>query len=261
EQPKRVLDCSREAMVSGVRCGMKIRKATGLCPDAVVIPPDPVFYHGIWETLLRAFAEIAPQVEDDELGRAYLNVSGLQRLYESETHLARTIVDAVYGESGLRASVGIAQGKLPAFAAANMVEPGEVHVIAAGKEAGFMAPAPVEMLPVDDEVLQRLRMLGLQHIGDLSGFTVPELQSQFGFEGARLWQLAHGIDEAVLQPRRIEEPMEDGVSFEAPVAGIEVLIAVCKQLLSRLLPRLKGRAARELVLQGELASGRGWEHR
>jgi DNA polymerase-4/protein ImuB len=38
------------------------------------------------------------------------------------------------------------------------------------------------------------------------------------------------------------------------------MIALARQLLSRLKPSLKGRAVRELRLQAELTSGRGWEN-
>jgi hypothetical protein len=42
---------------------------------------------------------------------------------------------------------------------------------------------------------------------------------------------------------------------------VDVMIAAAKQLLSRVRPALRGRAARELALQAELESGRGWERR
>src|SRR5690606_30127711 len=90
--------------------------------------------------------------------------------------------------------------------------------------------------------------------------TVPELQSQFGFEGKRLWQLANGIDEERLQPRKTPETLQATASLESSVAGIDVMIAIARQLLSRLRLGLQGRAARELTLQAELESGRGWQH-
>ena len=49
--------------------------------------------------------------------------------------------------------------------------------------------------------------------------------------------------------------------LEAPIAGIDVMVAASKQLLSRLSPALRGKAARELMLQAELVTGRGWERR
>jgi nucleotidyltransferase/DNA polymerase involved in DNA repair len=261
EQPKRVLDCSFEAAEAGVCHEMTIRTALGLCPDAVILPPDPVLYRGKWEAVLLALGEVTPEVEDEGLGRAYLNVNGLQKHYRDESALGQHVVETVRGVSGLDASVGIALGKLPALAAARMAQPDGTRVIVSGGEAGFLAPLPVHLLPLEPDDILRLQMLGLDEIGDVARLSLPELQSQFGFAGRRLWQLANGIDDEPLRPRPPQERVEAGLSFEAPVAGIDVLVAVGKQLLSRLLLPLRGRAARELTLQAELTSGRGWEQR
>jgi nucleotidyltransferase/DNA polymerase involved in DNA repair len=259
EQPRRVLDRSPEAAQRGVRPGMQIRKALGLCPDAAVLPPDPVLYRNVWQTALDAFWRLTPEVEDAEMGRAYLNATGLQAIYRDEAELADRILDTAYGATGLHASAGIANGKLPALVAASSVAPGETCIIAPGEERDFLAPHSVELLPVAPEVVERLQALGIEDLRDVARLTVPELQSQFGFLGRRLWELANGIDTDRLVPRPHTEALAGTFNFEAPVAGIDVMLAVAKQLLSRLQPSLNGRAARKLTLQGELTSGRGWE--
>jgi nucleotidyltransferase/DNA polymerase involved in DNA repair len=261
EQPKRVLDCSAEASRCGVRPEMTVRKALAQCPDALVIPPDPVLYSNCWRAILDSFQQITPEIEDLEMGRAYLNVAGLRRHYGDETSIGRRILEAVREVSGLDGSVGLAEGKLPAFVAAVTLPPGQVGAVPPGREAGFLAPLSTSLLPVTGEVLGRLQMLGLDLIGEVARLSSPELQSQFGFEGARLWRLANGIDDEPLRPRPYAERIADSLSFEAPVAGIEVMVAAAKQLFSRLRLSLRGRAARELTLQAELASGRGWERR
>lgn len=259
DQPKRVLDCSPAA--HGVYPGMALRKATTLCPDAAVVPPDPVLYRSKWEAVLEALAWITPELEDEAPGRAYLNVSGLGPHYRDDAALGQAIIDAVKSASGLEASVGLAEGKFPAFAAANEVADGETAVIFAGDESGFLAPLPVSLLPVDYEVTSRLLRFGLETIGEVARLSRPELESQFGFEGERIWQLANGFDPASLRPRQRLETLSAGLAFEAPVAGIDVLVAAAKQLLSRLRLPLRGRAARELSLEAELVSGRGWDRR
>ncbi len=260
EQPSRVLDCSAEAAARGVRPGATIRQALSHCPDAVIVPPDPVLYLGKWESILDALSSVAPEVEDEEAGRAYLNVTGLETHYRDDAALASHIVEAVLGVSGLEASVGLANCKFSALAAAACCPPRESRVVAPGDEAAFLAPLEVELLPVEPAIVFRLRLLGLDLIGDVARLTLPELQSQFGFAGKRLWQLAHGIDETPLKPRKASEVLQAGVSLEASVAGIDVMIAIARQLLSRLRLSLRGRAARELTLQAELSSGRGWQH-
>jgi nucleotidyltransferase/DNA polymerase involved in DNA repair len=254
EQPKRVLDCSLRASAEGVGHGMTIRQALGNCPDALVVPPDPVLYRGRWESILDALVDLTPEVEDEEMGRAYLNVTGLESHYRDDESLMSRIVETVRAAGGLDARVGLASGKFPAFAAAL-----DQAVVPAGGEGEFLAPFDVGLLPVDPEIVYRLRLFGLETVGEVAALTLPELQSQFGFEGGRLWRLANGVDEAPLYPRPPQEKVEASLSFEAPVAGVDVMVAAARQLLSRLLPSLRGRAARELTLQAELATGRGWE--
>ena len=261
EQPKRVFDCSLSASDQGVRQDMTIRQALGSCPDAVVVPPDPVLYRMKWEAVLDALNNISPEIEDEGPGRAYINAAGLSSHYRDDESLAIHTIESVKAVSGLSASVGFGNGKFPALAAAASLHSGEARVVPAGTEAAFLAPLDIDLLPVDPEIIFRLRLLGLGTIGKVAPLTLPELQSQFGFEGRRIWHLVNGRDEEPLYPRFRAERVEACLSFEAPIAGLDVMVAASRQLLSRLSPVLRGKAARELILQAELVTGRGWERR
>jgi nucleotidyltransferase/DNA polymerase involved in DNA repair len=239
---------------------MTVRQALSSCPDAVILPPDPVLYLGKWESILEALSFVCPEVEDEEAGRAYVNVTGLDTHYRDDDALASHIVETVLTASGLEAGVGLANCKFSALAAAACAPLRQSKVVSPGDEAAFLAPLDIELLPLEPAILFRLHLLGLDCIGDVAELTLPELQSQFGFAGKRLWQLAHGIDETPLKPRKSAEVVQAGVNLESSVAGIDVMIAIARQLLSRLRLALHGRAARELTLQAELASGRGWQH-
>ncbi len=261
EQPKRVFDCSERALAQGVCPGMTIRQALSYCPDAVVVPPDPVRYRTTWESLLSALGEVSPEIEDEELGRAYVNVKGLAPHYRDEEALAARLVEVIRNASDLDARVGIAEGKFPAFAAATTCEPGRSCIARAGSEADLLAPLSMQMLPVEAAVITRLKLLGLERIGDVAALSVPELMSQFGFAGKRIWQLANGIDDEPLLPRKLPETLHATALLESSVAGIDVMVAITVQLLSRIRPSLRGRAARELILEAELESGRSWQYR
>jgi DNA polymerase-4/protein ImuB len=215
----------------------------------------------VWEAILDDLEIVAPQVEDEGPGGGYLNVAGLNAHYRDERELGRRISDAVRDASGLDASVGIAGSKFTARAAAVTTSASEQTVVPAGEEASFLAHSSTNLLPVDAETISRLHLLGLDLIGDIASFTVPELQSQFGVEGERLWRLCHGTDNEPLRARGHVEVLSEELSFESSVAGIDVMIAAARQLFSRLRGPLHGRATRELVLAAELVSGRGWERR
>ena len=198
EVPKRVLDCSQSASAEGVRRGMTIRQALGECPEALIVPPDPVLYRAKWESILKALGDVSPEIEDVGMGRAYVNVTGLEAHYRDDEALATQIIDTVRVASGLDVSVGLAGGKFLAFAAATCSALGRGQVVPASSEGSFLSKLDVRLLPVQPEVIYRLRLFGLETIGDVAALSMPELQSQFGFEGKRLWQLANGIDDEPL---------------------------------------------------------------
>ncbi|HEX5140376.1 MAG TPA: hypothetical protein VFX19_05510 [Dehalococcoidia bacterium] len=261
DEPRRVFDCSEAAAAAGIWPGMSIRNALAASPDAAVLGPDPVLYRNRWHTALEALDSISPEIEDNGLGQAYVNVEGLGPNYRNDEALAAHIVSVIREACGLEARVGLGRSKFLAFAAATRAAPGRGLVVPAGGEGAFLAPLSVELLPLDPEIAHRLQTFGIETLGGVAPLSLPELQSQFGFEGRRLWQLAHGVDDEPLRPRPRDETLAAGLSFDTPVGGIEAMIAAARQLLSRLRLPLKGRAARELLLEAELITGRGWERR
>ena len=147
EQPKRVLDYSETAHLKGVRFDMTIRQALSYCPEATVLPPDSVLYRTTWESVLAALGEVSPEVEDEELGRAYVNIDGLGAHYLDEDDLASHLIQTVREASNLDAQTGIAEGKFPAFAAATTCGPRENRVVHAGDEKSIPRPAKRPQTP------------------------------------------------------------------------------------------------------------------
>src|SRR5579875_1097399 len=153
------------------------------------LPPDLSAYQQRWEEILTALDQVTPQIEDDGPGRAYLNVGGLERHYRDETAVGAAIIAAVRAAAGLDARIGVGEGKFVAYAAARCVAPGQVRIVPRGDEAAFVAPLPVDLLPLPKEARDRLRKLGLDRIGDLARFSLSSLEAQFRAHGRRLWEL------------------------------------------------------------------------
>jgi DNA polymerase-4/protein ImuB len=98
-------------------------------------------------------------------------------------------------------------------------------------------------------------------MGDLASLPFGAVQSQFGSEGRRIWELAQGIDREPLRPLRREESIREHLAFYAPLISREALVTAGRQLLTRLLgqPAMRGRAARRMALRALLSDGRCWE--
>jgi nucleotidyltransferase/DNA polymerase involved in DNA repair len=217
--------------------------------------------------MLDALERVAPFVEPAGLGAAYADIDGLRGHYADEFALAGALVAAVRDATGLLASAGIAGGKFAAWVAASISPPGDAGVVPPMREQEFLRSQSVALLLLRSaqdrlfgpEVAQRLSLLALRTLGDVAALPRPSVEAQFGGQGRRLWELASGIDREPLRPRTRQEALSERLSFDAPVVATEALVAASRQIVSRLVRRLRGRTARRMHAQ-LLADGRiVWE--
>src|SRR3972149_10369195 len=110
-----VLDCSLGAEPSGVRRGMRMSEAIGLCHKAVVLPPDIPHYQRRFGEALDVLEGFSPEVEEggpsassgQGLGTAFLSLDGLS---VEPVPFAEEVIGALRRGTGLMAAVGIARG-------------------------------------------------------------------------------------------------------------------------------------------------------
>lgn len=121
----------------------------------------------------------------------------------------------------------------------------------------FLAPLPVEILPISAAMLQRLRLFGLERVGELAKLPFSAIQAQFGPEGARAWSLANGKDDSRIVPAREELRIDEETDLPAPTALSEPLIVGTRALLVRALqrPEARGQPVRRLDWRLGLESG------
>jgi DNA polymerase-4/protein ImuB len=256
--------CSPEAEAAGVRPGLPLREVVPLCPEAVVLQPDPVRTASVLESVLVELQRVSPLVEpgsgDD--GYLFLDLRGLQAMYGSFSHLEEAIQAAV--PPLLRPRIGFGSGKFASAVAARMAEPhaGGSRVVPASESQAFLAPLSVRhLLLLDPYVLQRLELLGLDTIGDLAALPFSAVQAEFGPPGAQAWRLAHGKDTEPVVPRPVVASIQDGLRFDDPLGSVEAVMAAIDQLLAHTFsqPALLGRSVRQVRLRALLADGTSWE--
>src|SRR5947207_7354446 len=86
---------------AGVKPGMTVSQAIGLCPSLRLCEPDPVYYDEQFARLLAALSEVSPVVEPAELGRAYVGTDGLEGLYGAPEGIVAVIRRTVGQSDGL----------------------------------------------------------------------------------------------------------------------------------------------------------------
>jgi nucleotidyltransferase/DNA polymerase involved in DNA repair len=253
-----VFDCSLGAEASGVRRGMRMSEAIDLCGRAVVLPPDIPFYERRFEEILDFLGELSPVVEGATLGVAYLSLQGLP--VNSEV-FAEELIASLHRGLGFMSSVGIANGKFSARVAACTARPGSTKVIPPGGEGDFLSSLPIDHLPADEAVRWRLRLLGLETMGDIARLPLGAFQSQFGPDGKRCWELSQGIDGESLAPRVKEEMVVRRLQMPSPAVSLEaILIGVERLVHAAYEDRERGsRWVRKAVVRATLDGGGSWE--
>ncbi|MGE5617957.1 MAG: hypothetical protein ACM3US_01720 [Sphingomonadaceae bacterium] len=277
---KRVRSCSPEASAHGIAVGMSLRQARGLCPEAVFLPPDEALYREVFDLVLRVLGEFSPTMEVEagwERGHptphsslithhssliAYLDASGLERLFGPDEELGRRIAAAVEGGTGLRPRVGLGSGPFVALAAARLAAQGSAVVVREGEERAFLDPLPVELLPCSQETLRRLEMLGLRTLGQLAGLPAGATAEQFGPEGVEIARLARGVETRPLAPREPPLLLQEELEIDPPTDLGGILHAAAHDMVERLAARMRSSylACREVALQLGFSDGSATHH-
>jgi len=255
--------CSPEAETAGVRPGLPLREVVPLCPEAMVLQPDPVRTAAVLEAVLADLQHVSPIVEPAEDGYFFLDLRGLQGLYGDLQVLEQAIHAAV--PALLRPRLGFANGKFAAAVAARNAAPGATApacVVPAQQTRAFLAPLSVRhLLMLDGDVQHRLEVLGVRTIGDLAALPFSAVQAEFGPPGAHAWRVAHGKDTESVIARPLIATVQDGLRFDDPLGSVEAVMAAIDQLLAHTYsqPALQGRSVRQVRLRALLSDGTSWE--
>src|SRR5207248_1882433 len=242
---------------AGVKPGMTVSQAIGLCPALKLCEPDPVHYDEQFEQLIAALTAVSPVVEPVELGRVFVGTDGLEGLYGGPEQIVEAIQLRI-ADFGLRIGntriesaianpqsairVGWGKGKFISWVAATRAKPGAAVIVPVGGEAKFLASQPLAVLPLDPDTHRRLQQLGVKTLGALVALPEEAVVSQFGGPGRRLWRLAAGLVSEPVVGRVVPEPIVAALTFFTPVGERDLLAHALDKLVDRALgdPRRSG---------------------
>ncbi len=237
EWEEHVVAASEEAMPFGVQPWMPLRQAEHLCPHATFIAPDPDAAARLRELIASALYDLAPVVEVHVEGIAWLDVSGVVKPGESIREARRRLRTAI----GREPRLGLAPGPFSARVAAARARPG--RLVRVEDARAFLAPLASRELPLDDEQLERLDLLGLRTLGAVAAIGPRELESQLGRAGRHAVLLARGAEPDELDPWRPPQYTSAHRQFEPPVEDREALLFVSRALCGDLAAELGLRGA------------------
>jgi nucleotidyltransferase/DNA polymerase involved in DNA repair len=256
----RVLDASPEAVC--VSPGMPLSQALSRCAGAILVDPDPLCYARVFDDILTAIEALGADVEEEELGLAYVRLSGLELLFGGMERLIAAIWQTL--PPYLDARLGIGSNKFLA-ALDSITESPSVDGVprAARQSLAARAPGSLEQLPVPWQLKSKLHGFGLHTLAQVAALPLGALQAQFGPVGKQVWELANGIDRRPLVPRRHEETIAVSLSFSSPTVTLSAIATATESLLVRAFaqPAMRGRFARTCTLEASVFRAPHWQKR
>lgn len=240
---KRSVVCaaSYEARTFGVRSALPAKRAERLCPEAIFVAPDFARYRAVSQEVREIFKRHTDLIEPLSLDEAYLDVTTNKTGLPTATLVARTIREQIRKELNLTASAGVAPNKFLAKLASDWKKPDGLFVIQPDEVDAFLIPLPVGRVPgvgkVNEEKLARL---GVKTVGELRSLERSKLEEQFNRYGARLYELARGIDENPVVPDRPTQSISVEDTFPE-----DVLLAETEPMIRRLAEKLWSASRKE----------------
>lgn len=190
-----VAAASYEVRAFGVRSAMSIVKARRLCPNIVIVPGRMKRYKEISRLVMGALGEFSPLVEQASVDEAYLDGTGLERLFGPVDEVGRRIKARVRELTGLTCSVGAAPIRFLAKIASDMDKPDGIYIIQPHEVEPFLRTLPVGKIPgVGKKLVETLRQLGVRTCGDVRRRDRDYWVARLGKSGGALHDRSLGID-------------------------------------------------------------------
>ncbi|HET8885864.1 MAG TPA: DNA polymerase IV [Salinimicrobium sp.] len=195
-----VAACSYETREFGVHSGMSMRVARQLCPQATVIRGNAGTYTKYSREVTDIIKSKVPSFEKASVDEFYADLTGMDKFFGIEkfaTELRKTIIK----ESGLPISFGLSQNKVVSKIATGVAKPNAEKVVHSGEEKGFLAPLPINKIPmVGNKTFRTLIELGIHKVETIQQMPVEMMESVLGKNGRIIWERANGIDNSPIIP-------------------------------------------------------------
>jgi DNA polymerase-4 len=232
----------------GVGSTMGVMKAAKLCPDAILLPVDFDQYRHYSQRFKSIITDIAPLMENrgvDEVYIDFTHVPGGQR--EGGRVLARLIQKAIFDDTGLTCSVGVAPNKLLAKMASEFNKPNGISIVTEDDLQSLIWPLPCRKVNgIGPKAEAKLAAHGIHTIGDLAQRDRLWLMQHFGKSyGAWLHDAAHGKDDRPVETESEPVSISRETTFEQDLHAVRD-----REALSAIFTKLCEQVAADLQRKG-----------
>ncbi|HMC53544.1 MAG TPA: hypothetical protein VKH19_00105 [Gemmatimonadaceae bacterium] len=262
----RLKSVSAAAAREGIRAGMTLSEARALCGSVEVLTWNDAAIEAATIETSALFLHASPQVTPvaGTPGMWWIGATGLATHGASPKQRERALVQMLASLARSwhpHARIALADSCVAARAATWTSTPRAepVCIVPAGRDASFLDTAPLALLPLDDEMRDALRALGIRTIGGLADLDAGDVEQRWGDAGLTAWRLAHGDD-----PRRPVLARPDAqphveMELGLPAETMEPVLFLARPAIENLVSQVvsEGRAIASLAVTLTLDDARG----
>jgi protein ImuB len=228
------------AQAAGLRVGMPATKAQVLVPGLLVQDAAPAADAEALDRLaLWVLQRYAPIAAADPPDGIVLDTTGADHLHGGEQAMLAGMIDRLAG-SGIPARAAVADTWGTAHALARYAGR-SILISLPGTAEAAVAPLPITALRLPLALVDNLRTLGFDRIGDLLAQPRAPLTLRFGPELGRRIDQALGLAPELIDPIRPEDLIEVRRSFPEPIAAAETIARYIGKLVVQLCAALEER--------------------
>jgi DNA polymerase IV len=235
----------------GIHSAMSAAEALRRCPHAVFVRPRHTLYRDYSREVWSTIREIVPTVEQAGIDEGYLDLGEVAPSFDDARALAEAVKAVVRARTRLSCSIGIATSKVVAKVASDRHKPGGLTAVRPGREAAFLAPFPIRLLPgVGPRAEERLAHAGVTTIGALAALEDADLRVLLaGKVGRELRDRARGIDPRPLEVSTERISISNEETFPRDVGDPERLHDELRRMAANLAEHLakRGQVARTVT--------------
>jgi protein ImuB len=236
------------AAQAGLYPGMPLAQARALVLDLEVREAQPEEDEAALRRLAAWCLRYAPLTAAARPDGVWIDVTGCAHLRGGETRLLRDLVSRLLALGyAARAAIADTPGAAHAMARFNGQE---VTVVPSGAQGSVLARLPLASLRLPQEMLDGLRLMGIETVGALAALPRAPLVRRFGaLLATRLDQAMGQVAEAI-EPVFPPELIQSRLTFVEPLLTAEAFAAVIEKLVPAVCSDLErsGAGARRLDL-------------
>jgi DNA polymerase-4 len=238
-----VATCNYVARSFGIHSAMSCAEALRRCPQAVFVRPRHSLYEDYSREVWSTIRETVPTVEQVGIDEGYLDLGEVAPAFDDARALAEAVQAVVRSRTRLTCSLGVASSKVVAKVASDRRKPAGLTAVRPGREAAFLAPFPIRLLPgVGPRAEERFAVAGVKTIGALAALADDELLLLLrGKVGRELRDRARGVDPRPLEVSSERISISQEETFERDIADPERLHDELRRMAEKVAEHLSAR--------------------